>query len=208
MNFNKVLEESWKRLRNPCLRFAEITSSYSDPEDPIELWISGESLKSGRDALAILALIPFLNKGARNYFQIDSLRRHLAKMAEWNDGNDWITVREILTKTDSLSVYPVWSILLDTMSESDWFGNFLPLLLQKIRGFRVRKVYSKRYFSWDSHRGYKGKKKVFRRGYDDKGTLRPNHKWLPKEFPEDLEERIEVTVRLPRDFQWFGVRKR
>lgn len=200
MEFNETFSNSWKVLGPQVKKYSQETSLC--PDLSMEFFVSAEFLKSAKDALAVLAILPLVCPSTRNYFLIESLRNHIGKMAStYQYQGDWAVVREILTTTDSLSVYQSWVHILPRMSEGDFYGNFVPRMVQALKSIKLRR----RYISvMEDTR--KVKKPQRKRGYSDKGSRRPFHKWLPWNAYAK-EELHQTPVKEPRSFQWFGVKQ-
>ena len=91
----------------------------------------------------------------------------------------WQLVRELLGLKGTF-LKPRWQHFAKTVSSRDFFGNWLPLMLEIERYLYSKKMYPDSYLSWDDHSSYRVRKKVYRRGYDDKGSRRPEQKWFPE----------------------------
>lgn len=82
--------------------------------------------------------------------------------------------------------------------ERNIMGNILPLALRLSHRLQIRKPRDPK----TDNRPVR--KKVFRRGYDDKGSLRFPHKWLPREydipvqtFKTDRRDSVIIKEKLP-----------
>lgn len=199
MNFSKNFISSWNIIQDQVKQFSDDSSPC--PDLPWEIWCKGQFLQNSKEALAVLAWLPILNQGIDGYFRINNIRIHLFKMTKaYGSQGEWKIVEEILTTTDSLTIEPTWSLIMKNMNEYDWYGNFIPLLLRTRRAMFQRKVYSLE----DKRPVRKPQRK---RGYDDKGSLRPAHRWLPwnayarNEVPEKI-------LKEPQPFRWFSKRRR
>jgi hypothetical protein len=84
--------------------------------------------------------------------------------------------------------------LQSSMSDRDFFGNFLPLLRRV--GQDLRLVYRE---------PRKARRKIRRRGYSDHGTLRSSSEWKPKTdwSLTDLQNQIEEEREVDRDTLLF-----
>jgi len=173
-------------------------SSYSD--SPKEYWYSSAFRLDAKRSIALLAVLP-LFAGGRKYDQIDSLRLKIAKMASnYRLEGDWKLVGEILQRTVSLDIHSTWSIIAKTMTTNVWFGNFLPLMLEAVKALRLRTIYSS--VTTDKRKVQYPKRK---RGYDDKGSMTPSHKWLPKQgnLLTQEREKVEIVPKIPPRYAWW-----
>lgn len=190
-----------------CERFSEKTSSWSDPSNPFELWLDTfEVTKYPSDCISLLLVISFCRPGWSSYETIEKLINHiwfLATKAHGSQGK-WMIVREMLSQDFyRLGIRGCLQKLAPHVSEQDLFGNYLKkayrILENEIliprRMIKAARELSKR----EKYRGIK--RKVRRRGYDDKGSLRPSHKGLIEADDELLRkeiERLERESRLPQ----------
>lgn len=194
---NSLFLETYKKIGRPCEKIAESPSLY--PDSPVEIYISSEFGNSAEEVIATLAVLPLCVKSTRNYQITENIREHFGRMAtNYRLEGKWSIVQEILERTTNLSVYQVWSIILRNLSPQDWFGNFVPLMTKAIRSLRYRCIYSS--VVSDTRKVNKPQRK---RGYNDKGTQRPSHKWLPKFLEVEVKEIQKVQVKVPRPFAWF-----
>jgi hypothetical protein len=198
MNFNKVFLETWDSIGDLSRKIAAEASSC--PDSPKELWVSGEFLLTAKDALALLCVVPLCIPSSRNYFLIQNLRNHVARMASnYRLEGDWFLVGQLLKQDTGLQIYVIWKTVLGSMTLQDWFGNFVPRLRKAIRSLRWRTMYSSvvadpRPVRWPQRK----------RGYDDKGSWRLSHERIPKEAWVRLENKLtKVTPREPAPFAWF-----
>jgi hypothetical protein len=198
MNFNKVFLETWDSIGDLSRKIAAEASSC--PDSPKELWVSGEFLRTAKDALALLCVMPLCIPSTRNYFLIQNLRNHLARMASnYRLEGDWFLVGQLLKQDTGLQVYVIWKTILASMTPQDWFGNFVPRLRSAIKALRWRTVYSSvvtdnRPVRWPQRK----------RVYDDKGSWRLSHERIPREAWVTRENNfIKVTPKEPASFAWF-----
>lgn len=195
---NLIFLESFDILSETVRKKAQETSLCSDSS--FEIWSSGEYLNCAGNALATLAVLPLVCPSTCNYFLIQALRDHIARMAEnARFEGDWNTVRRILTEDTSLSIYDTWSFIMENMSPQDWFGNFVPNLVQALKAIRLRR----RYFSVlsDTRPVRKPQRK---RGYNDKGSRRSPHQ-VPKWRKRSEKDKEKIVVKEPPAFAWFFI---
>lgn len=176
-------EKNLQRLRD---WIAESQSWYSAPE----VLVSKEWLPhvlNARQALAAIFAAKFLP-----YWVNDEIFKRIGQLAYLNRyQGTWKIVQDILERIyeDNTGTEIDEKIWLSYQSEDDFFGNFL---------VEVNCLLKINYHSWKRLDERKlPKKKVRRRGYQDKGSLRPSHKRgrnLPE--PEPGEDRREL-VRHP-----------
>lgn len=198
MQFLDVFNPTWDLLMEESR--GELNSLRSSLQsDPFpEVWVSGEFLHSAQDALAVLAVLPFAFE-SRNYFQIQEFRDHLGRMTQnYNFQGDWEFVGEILQTTDSTEVYSTWEILFKRFNEHDWFGNFVPRLISAMKALRIRTKY---HSVVEDLRPVRKPKR--RRGYNDKGSKRSSHQWLPQEYPELERKKPRIDIKEPKPLFWF-----
>lgn len=200
MGFNETFSEAWDTLAPYVKKFSHETSLCSD--NPMELFVSAEFLVTAKDALATLAVLPLATPSTRNFAFMEKIRNHISLMAsKYRYEGDWRLVGEILTNTDSLSVYQTWKVILGNMTSHDFFGNFVPRMVAAMKAMRLRRRYTS---VVEDTRPVKYPQRVS--GYNDKGSRRPDHKWMPREAYA-REELHQMPVKEPRGFAWFGVQK-
>lgn len=199
---NQEFFRTYDILRSHCEKKAEEASLY--PDLPKRIWISDCFVRNANEALAVLAALPLVCPSTRNYDLISDLRQHIAKMAStYRYEGQWKIVAEILSTTDSMVIDPTWNLITENMSKEDWFGNFVPKLVQAIKALRWQKVYHS--VVEDTRPYHRPQRK---RGYNDKGSSRPNHKWLPR-YAYAREDSFYLTVKEPLPFRWYhSYRKR
>lgn len=200
MEFLETFNRSWEILGPDVRNFSARTSSSPDLE--LEFRCSQEFLVTARDALAVLAVLPLVSKGTRSYFQIESIRNHIATMAcQYRYQGDWEVVGSLLQHSNSLQVYDTWKVIMSTMNAYDWFGNFLPHLKRAVKALTL----VPRYISVvEDTRVVKEPQR--KRGYDDKGSRKSSHKWTPGP-PLKREKELKKPVKEPPSFAWFGVQR-
>jgi hypothetical protein len=197
MNFNKVFLETWDSIGDLSRKIAAEASSC--PDSPKELWVSDEFLRTAKDALALLCVMPLCIPSTRNYFLIQNLRSHLARMASnYRLEGNWFLVKQLLEQDTGLQVYGNWKTVLANMTSQDWFGNFVPRLWRAIKALRWRTVYSS--VVTDNRPVRRPRRK---RGYDDKGSWRLSHERKPRESWVREDNLIKVTPREPASHAWF-----
>lgn len=163
-------------------RIAEYTSACSHSPSKFVCPVS-----NARDAMAALYLVSMIIPERAGVIRIQ-FTDHIAQMAyNFRYEGDWKIVQEIL-ELKTFMPYFVGKILFENMTPREYYGNFEPLLLIKWKQCKMLKLHLRQ-----KGRVVKPKRK---RGYDDKGTLRPDHRWLPTDVhlgpnpePEDYRSR-------------------
>lgn len=101
----------------------------------------------------------------------------------------WQQVQDFLEQVNNLRQFEEWYSR--WMSDEDFFGNFLPDCE------RILRRESERFLEENRHSRKPPKRKVYRRGYLDKGSLRPYHqrgRSLPDPNPgEDRRDKVKYS---------------
>ena len=144
------------------LRTAENQSPWSNPE--LFGQVSYLRPKKALDAIIVYSLLL-----EDHYWKTDSAIRHLGNLAfKYKYEGEWGILQRFLEETTNTQEFE--SLMLEIKyNKNDIYGNFKKSQ-DRWRKTRLEKVPS---VGLDKD---KTVKKVFRRGYDDKGTLRPSHK--------------------------------
>lgn len=195
--FNLIFNESWKQLGPAVKRIAENTPGCSDHSKRIDC-----ELRSAREYIALLLVLPLLCP-ARNFFCIQTLIGKIhQKAVHYQYQGDWKIVGELLQQ-DHFSVYQRWTTVSKELTDEEWFGNLLPLMVRVVKAIRFKKQYI-----FQTERSSKVRKPQRKRGYSDKGSLRPSHRWTERFLGEvEEKERIELPQRRIRGHEWFGGRR-
>lgn len=200
--------------KNEIVSFGELIKKYSEetslcsvPVDSFEVLtfsLKGFEIQRPQEALALLFLVPFLNPGTRNYFLWENVIEHIWRMTRnYKFQGNWDRVRRVLEEQDfcKLGIYGVLRIFSQIMSKDDFFGNLLPFSYRILKSgtLKLNRKY-KKYRDPESlsKREKRTRRKTYRREYNDKGSQRPNHKWLPKRYIEFEEEVIKERIELER----------
>jgi hypothetical protein len=146
---------------------AENQSCHPPPSEVVT-WLP--HYRGTREATIAIFLSTFIS-----LFRTDELRSRISESCYFHryEGS-WNEVQELLEQRPTISA--VVTVLLQQMSEDDFFGNFLKECEKFLR--RERKGYKS--LDFDRRRP---RRKIRRRGYQDKGSLRPNT--LRGSFPPD-----------------------
>jgi hypothetical protein len=167
-----------------CERFSEKTSLLPDSKRPFELWLSNfHVLEHPYGAMATLVAISFVRPGWSSYETIEKLVNHiwfLTTKAHNSEGR-WMIVREILSQDFyRFGERGCLEKLIPYMSYNDFFGNFLPKVYSIIENNLYHRNMLKAQKELSRREKYRGiRRKIRRRGYNDKGSLRPSHRSLP-----------------------------
>lgn len=197
MEFFETFNSTWELIGPNVRKIAETTSSY--PDIPVEVWTKQGFPRNAREAISLLLILPMVIPSTRNHFLISQIREHVDNMAyRYRYQGKWSVVSEVIQNADqSSSVVETWDILLPYFNENDWYGNMVPLMMKALSSLRWRKIYSS--VTEDSL----VIQPIRKRGYDDKGALRPSHKWLPSEYQIEIKEIERNPRKQPQPFRWF-----
>jgi len=186
----KLFSDLQNRIRKRSLPhldewIAERPSPYSaSPNDSFE-WFP--NCTTARQAQIIIFLSLYLEK-----WETDRIHEHLAQLAfRYQYNGEWRRVQDFLESFDTPADF--FRTYLEARSEDEFFGNFLLECNRYIR-------YYKSYYRKVGQKGpvIKGQRK---RGYDDKGTLRPYHqrgRMLPDPRPEPEDRRFLIKHPLSK----------
>jgi hypothetical protein len=142
------------------------------------------NIQNANEAKMVLFLIALnIEFGSISHFASYQIREALAKTA-YNHKylGKWATVQDLLECPPNLQGY-CEGILLSS-NEPEVYGN----IVKRSKRF-LKRVRSKRYYQATKDTS-RVRQKVRKRGYDDKGTLRPDHKWRSAQgYPPPLVPR-------------------
>lgn len=163
-------------------RIAEFQSRWSDPSarDLITRNLSWSSprVTHFHDCLALMGAV--LKVSENRYWESERILRYLSNQAYIHQyDQNWRILQNFLEEVDNYEDYRVYA--LEQMSSEDFYGNLEPKIY---RFMRVLKP------TTDESRSGRKKKSQRRRGYRDKGTLRPN--WQKRNvalLKDDREDR-------------------
>ena len=154
------------------------------------IWVN--CVNKPTEALAALLVISFIVK-ENNEIATQKFREHLAQMCyNYNYEGKWRVVQEVLELPIQRPYYIITTIL-QRLNVRELKGNILrvaALLLNCVeeRQFDVSKEYRQKL--------HKVKKPQRKRGYDDKGYLRPSHEWTERyPFPGEAEQREDRRLK-------------
>jgi len=194
-----LLEESWKKLQRPVMKFSQRTSPY--PDIPSELKVGQEALKDARRCLAVLVALEFIH-GTGDYFRVARTRETIARMAEkFNGEGAWKHVLDYLQNVPSFQIADSLSFVLRIYGSNAYYGNFLDLLIRIFEDIEVVESYHI-WKPWELPALRQPRRK---RGYDDKGSRRLPHTdhGISPRLPYGEPEKIHIRIREPRRHQWF-----
>ena len=161
----KCFEETLKLLSQPdgekSDRIADSAALYSD----IVRWDFPQfAFSSGQNCLAAIVLLSFLGMNADN---LERLRNQIARVA-YNHNNEgtWQLVQEV-SRTAPFVPYAVMEKTISHIGTHSFFGNLLPTMKKIKNNMKVSNIYTEK--------KVKVVKPQRKRGYNDKGHLRPSH---------------------------------
>lgn len=162
------------------IRIAEHESPWSDSYKPIQ--VSFASPKTALQSLIVFSLLV-----EEEVWENDSMMRHLGQMCfKYKYEGKWKILQDYLEKITNFQEFEKKYI--EDFGPHDYYGNFLPSR-QRWKKTRLEKIQE---VGLDRDRV---KKKVYRRGYDDKGTLRPPHRPnLPGGEKVEREDRRQKII--------------
>lgn len=209
-------------LEQLCFKVASETSLCPDTLDPQSIWISGLGEKKGitkpYDYICVILALSYCRIGWSSMFSYEKILNYMLGQAKLHNlEGDWKKVATLLSTTDlyTKGVNGVWSKALEDVSENDFYGNILPRVYNIIKNcFRTTSIYNQYDLCLPStqkgHRAKTIKQKVYRRGYNDKGSKPPDDKWLPKIYQELVAEELErqeilnsYSIKSPPSRYWF-----
>jgi hypothetical protein len=198
-----------------CRKFSEKTSSQSVPEDPHEVWLRCFlDLENSYGAKATIFALCFSRQGWSRAESYERLLTHIYHLCENHMfQGSWKDVAALLSiDFYSAGDYGILQEVAKQMSKEDFFGNFLPLAYRIVEKNLCLKSILKHQKELSKREKYRGiRRKVRRRGYDDKGSLRPSHKFLPgTDFSLLEKERLRQELfdsvpklKLPKKRYWY-----
>lgn len=151
---DRILQELQKRI-------ASGQSSYPDTPNTGQL---SRAVRDGRQALRLIFISTFLD-----YWNTDVVIRAIGQKAYQNNYQGiWQEVQDFLEHYQN---DPMWFVseYLKIHGPFDFFGNFLNRVKREIRMIRIKPDHP------PSYSLPRVRRKVWRRGYDDKGHRRPPH---------------------------------
>lgn len=204
-----------------CIQFSEEASLQSDPQNPREFTMKHLSaLRHPVQVISVILALSYLRTGWSSAEESEFLLRHCYNMARnCRFEGKWKFVGEILQQDlFTFGISGILTRICKNCSEEDFFGNILPLTyyLIKEREICFRSMY-KPYREVTGKDRFKGiKRKIRRRGYNDKGSSKPESSKYPKELEvqkdvwliEKEYRRIEEEnkfpqLRLPPSIYWY-----
>lgn len=167
---------------------AECQSLQSAPSPEKQAWFP--RVNTSREAIVVIFLSLFAG-----LWQTDRIIEHIAQLAyRYRYSGGWRTVQDFLESYDTPARFV--EMYLQHRSFDEFFGNFLPSC--------------DRYIRWH-HKSFKGEtqkgpvlRPQRRRGYNDKGTLRPYYQRgrnLPGEESKQEDRRGFITHPLSKFFE-------
>lgn len=182
--------------RHRVTRIAEETSPCSDL--PLEAKVP---VNNALEAIAVIYAVSFVIPERDGYYKMTIFDK-IAKMAmNHNYEGRWEIVQQLLETTNL--PYNVGQKLFEHFSPSDIYGNLNRLIKRKATEITLTKPRT---------RTTRVKYPKRKRGYDDKGSLRPLHRWLPSQVhlgpnPE-REDRTDRSFKPRNKSYWFKVKRK
>lgn len=161
-------------------KFSEETSLQPDPSFLPEFYVrSSELLKKPEGCLAVILACSYTRPGYSCAELYENLLNQIYHYASChNFEGKWTLVGEVLQQDlFSRGIYGLLSIMIKDMSSEDFFGNFLPKVYLIVESGLIVRNYANIYRENLSRRErLKGvRRKIRRRGYNDKGSRRLPH---------------------------------
>lgn len=203
---------------NLCKKFSEETSLQSASSDiPLEYWMrkhAEDFLNSPQNCLSAILALSYCRPGWSSNYCLEKLLCHIfSKARTYHFEGKWKIVGEILSTQDfyTLGIIGILKPLLKNMSEDDFFGNLLPQSYKFVEKVLTRRPMYSKYIDWNEIpkrvRLAGIPRKIRKRGYNDKGSRRPNHivpKGKPlKEETSTKSAEIFSTLKDPPARYWF-----
>jgi hypothetical protein len=170
-NFSKIFPKIWDEFgQNIIAKSSKSLSLYSDL--PNYFYINKEFIKRPFSSVCVLLVLNLLSHNGQ-YEEIEDLRNKIWKNACSNNfEGDWLLVKEIIQEDDPFSAISTVSRIIFYYGEHTIFGNMFPIIKRIIKNFKIHKFTSENVLL-DKR---PVKEKVWKRGYNDKGSLIPLHK--------------------------------
>lgn len=194
-------------LSTICQQWSQETSACSDPDGnyPKEIWFNkGFQIQTPFTAIAVLVAMDYISSWS-SYNQRERLEKHIHEMASsYRFQGRWKIVGEIQQIPALRSgINGRMSILCKYYSKNAIFGSLLPLVWKILKFHYITKIPQYRKYRDSEVWKYfepKPKRKIRRRGYDDKGSRTPDDKWLPGS-DWSLEEKELRSLELKNQFK-------
>ena len=152
---------------------------------------------SSNEAIAMLSWLPICFH-TRSGYQLLRIKEHFAELAyRYAYQGEWRLVQEIVES--NFTAYTIWNLIREHRSDSDIFGNMIPLIRKQMRIIKLQVL-----FRFSELQSRKKVKKLNTRDYKDRGSLPPDYP-LPLElfsYEEPREDR-RLKVRGPHRGLWF-----
>lgn len=167
-------------------KIAENASSYSTSPNRVSV-----PVESALEAIATIFAVSAIFPERAGFLKMDILEKIARIARNYQYEGKWSLVQELL-ETKNIPYY-LSLVLCEHFSPEDLFGNLAPLVRKKALQIKFRK------YQTQKPRVRYPKRK---RGYDDKGSLRPSHLWLPKDVhlgPNPEREDRTHRISYPRN---------
>lgn len=172
---------------------AELTSSSSD--NSIKFF--DVKTTGAFEVIASLFAISYVTDERDGFARRNYVEKISREGQRYNWEGTWKIVKEIISN-NILVPYTVIDVILRHYSTHTLFGNIIPLARRLMNSLRI-------YNPYEAPKS-KPRKTQRKRGYDDKGSLRPPHQWQERHFfegPNPEKETIEISY-VPHSAGWLG----
>lgn len=183
-------------------KYSASASWQHDPAQPYYYWLENFSmLRKPEGALSVILALSMVKTGWSSAETTEDLLEHISKICKKNMyQGGWEKVAMVLQQDlYTRGIHGILKRIIADMSSEEVFGNLLPKVYQVIpliitKQYRTPRVLEGR----ERFRGVK--RKLRRRGYQDKGTRRPSHQWLPGSDWTLLEKEAEFVLKFEQYF--------
>lgn len=204
-----------------CIQFSEEASLQFDPSVPREFTLQNLSwLRHPMQAVSVILALSFCRTGWSSAEESEKLIRHIYNMARnCRFQGRWSIVGEVLQQDlFTRGISGILDRICKNCSSEEFYGNILPLtynlIEQRILCFVPMYQPYREVTGKDRLKGIK--RRIRRRGYNDKGSSKPESAKFPKveEVQKDVwliekeikraeEERSLPQLKLPPPLYWY-----
>lgn len=212
------------RPKGQDLSFGELVFSFQRyprysptlPDEALELTLKSDFvLGTSLGCLATILAVLYVKPGVRNAECTERLLTKILEIARFRKfQGKWDLVGRILSRDiHRRGIHGYFLVIGEKFSSNKFYGTLLPLTHQIIRKNLTYQSQLRQYQEVTGKDRFRGVKRTQRRrGYNDKGTLRPNHVTPKGKFftEEELQKEREVRDRyhLPDPISnrcaWYG----
>lgn len=168
------------------ISFSETRSLYSHlPIGKLSWRIGGLKNLSAKEALGLALIVPFIPSEFKFLLRVELQDLAYHKRYE----GDWIVVQK-LSEAESVDLVLWKFLILEERNPREIFGNLLPQALERLSRIEL----------YDPNYHRRINKPQRKRGYNDHGSRKDSHKWLPKDVhlganPRRTDLRENMSVR-------------